>query len=78
MTFQAYSFREKKKVNIVSDLKLKDYLLKNGNKVVIASGKSKKGDFIASIVSNSKSTEVKKKPSNKKSSKKAPKGSMCA
>jgi hypothetical protein len=70
MTFQAYSFPEKKKVNIVSHLKLKDYLLPNGNTVVIASGKSKKGHFIASIVLNSKATTCAdaKKSSTKKSS----------
>jgi hypothetical protein len=51
---KAYSFKEKKTVPIVKNLVIKKYKLKNGNKVSIATGKTKKGNKVAVIVKNEK------------------------
>jgi hypothetical protein len=60
MTIKAYSFVEKKKVAIVSNIKLQKKALPNGNVVTIATGLSKKGNKVAVLMENTKPKPCKK------------------
>jgi hypothetical protein len=55
----AYSFAEKKKVEIMKPI-TKKYALPNGNTVTITTGKSANGDKVSTIISNEKNTVDKK------------------
>jgi hypothetical protein len=72
MSITGYSFAQKKKVAIVSNLVMKKFQLKNGRTTVIATGKSKKGDKVSTIVSNEKLKECKDKRAR------TPKGAHCS
>ena len=60
MTLRAYSFKDKKMMDIVSCIEFKKYVLPNGNTAIIVTGKTKTNNNVAAIMNNLKEASCKK------------------
>jgi hypothetical protein len=66
MSIKVYSVGDKKKVAIVTGIKIKKYSLPNGNVVSILCGKSKDKRVACTIITNEKPKPCKSGPRTKK------------